>query len=435
MERTRLVALGLLCGMNLLGYSSSASAQAASGTVRSHAANHPTLRVSLSYAVRRASKASPELAPTRAARRASQRSRRASRTTFSYPPVLELSVGPRLGTDQGFDASAGLWQDIPLAGVAKSRQRYADARALSARFQLQDAQLQAALSAGLAWVDARVARRLLGIRKRGQRSAKQLVRYTRARQNAGAATRGEVALAQSLLGSADAAVLDAEGLRFSADLRLAYALGLERQRRLVVVGRVDRDGARLTEEEVLASLRHAPSIAKLRADERAARSAAQRARAEGAPRLSVGPSVTREATGSWIVLGRVSVPLPTVNSRALDTAESLRKSAETRAVGRRAIKRLKRDVHLLFHEHDHAKKTRNALKTSAVAPALQAHREALKQYAAGKIDLNRASSTHRNLLDAQERWLLAAGAARAAEIRLLAVSGRLVRAAAQRSAN
>lgn len=382
------------------------------------------LRVSLEYATRRAARSSPDTAPGRAARRAAERSRRASRQPVTTNPRVELSAGPRWGPEAGFDASVGLWQDIPLSGVGSSRQRYADARAVAARFMLRSSEVEAALSAGLAWVDARVARELLKIRRASVESTKRLLQATQARYAAGAATEGEQALARSIHGAAAASVLDAEGRRFSADVELAFALGAAADQPLEVVGKLDLDGA-LTEKQAFAGVSASPALKRLKAEARVAQAAARQSDAEGGPVLSLGPSVTREATGDWVLLGRVSVPLPLVNPRQLEAAEHQRAARVALAEYQRAKLDLRREVHLLVHERKHARLTRDALARDAVRPAEVALREALLKYSSGKSSIQEFNTARLNLLDAKERWLMAAADARATELKLLAISGGL----------
>ncbi|MCB9590752.1 MAG: TolC family protein [Polyangiaceae bacterium] len=390
-----------------------------------HAASTSPLRVSLEYATRQAAQASPELGPAREGQRASERTRRASRQPLTTNPRLELSAGPRWGADQGLDVSVGLWQDVPLAGVGASRERAADARAVAARFMLRSAELQAALTAGLAWVDARTAAELLKIRKESVKSTQRLIKITESRFAEGAATLGERALSRSIHGAAKASVLDAEGMRFSADLELAYAMGADEEKSLLSVGRLDADGPDIKESSAFASLTQSPELRRLAAEAHAARAAASQSQAEGAPSLSLGPSVTREANGDWVLLGRVSIPLPLVNPRAVETAEHEKSAALARAEYARVRRSLRREVHLLVHERAHARRTRDALAKDAVGPAKVAEEEALLKYSLGKSNIQEVNIAQRNLTDAKERWLLAAADARATELKLLAITGRL----------
>ncbi|MEZ4370110.1 MAG: TolC family protein [Polyangiaceae bacterium] len=412
-------ALGIAGALLISSYATQPAAQEA------HESPQRPLRVSVDDATRRGAQASPELAPARAASRASQRARTASRQALTSNPRVELSAGPRWGADHGLDVSAGVWQDIPLAGVGTSRERAADARAISARFMLRGAELQAALTAGLAWVDARTAYELVEVRKATVTSTRKLLKITESRFAEGAATLGDRALSRSIHGAAKAAVLDAEGRRFSADLELAYAIGVNEERPLVSVGRLDADGPDIPEAAAFASLAQSPELRRMAAESRAAWAAASQSHAEGAPSLSLGPSVTREANGDWVLLGRVSFPLPLVNPRALEAAEHEKSAALARAEYARLKRSLRREVHLLLHERTHARRTRDALAKDAVEPAAVAQAEALLKYSLGKSNIQEVSIAQRNLLDAKERWLLAAADARATELKLLAITGRL----------
>ncbi|MEZ4233066.1 MAG: TolC family protein [Polyangiaceae bacterium] len=419
--------LGGVSALVIASWAGASAAQDAShrSTVVQRRTEATPLRVSLAYALKRAAKSSPELGPSRAAQRSAQRSREASRQWLSSNPRLELAAGPRLGADDGFDASIGLWQDIPLAGVGESRQRYADARAVAARFMLRSAELEAALSAGLAWVDARVARELLRIRQESVNSAKQLLEVTQTRFATGAATAGDHALARSIHGAAKAGVLDAEGRRFSADIELAYAVGANAERALEVIGKLDVDGKEFSEAEAFARLASSPQLKQLAAEAKAARAAATQSHAEGSPQLSLGPQVTREGTGDWVVLGRVSLPLPLIEPRRLESAEHRRTANVALAEYQRVQRGLRREVHLLLHERKHARRTRDALARDAIEPARVALSEALLKYSSGKSTIQEVNVARLNLLDAKERWLLAAADARATELKLLAITGRL----------
>ena len=158
---------------------------------------------------------------------------------------------------------------------------------------LRSSEVEAALSAGLAWVDARVARELMKIRRASVESTKRLLQATQARYAAGAATEGEQALARSIHGAAAASVLDAEGRRFSADVELAFALGAAADQPLEVVGKLDLDGA-LTEKQAFAGVSASPALKRLKAEARVAQAAARQSDAEGGPVLSL--SSKRQST-------------------------------------------------------------------------------------------------------------------------------------------
>lgn len=396
-----------------------------------HSDDPRALRVTREYAIQRAARHGPELGPARASLRGAAEVQRRSRSLLTTPPRLELALGPRFGTDRGLDASVGVWQDFPLSGVGAARRRVANARRLAADLAIEDAQTSAALSSGLAWVEARLARELVQLNSRRLAEAEQLERLTRTRHEAGDATAGAVASARALVGAARASVVDAEGQKFAAEAGLAYALGLAAERRTEAVGSLDRDAPGSSEAAALAAVRRHPRLRRLSADAQTLSELSEKTRAEGVPGLGVGPSVTREATGDWIVLGRVSVPLPVVNSHTFEVAEQRRTALVARAQVRREEARLRSRARVLFHELGHARSVRDALKRDALAPARLALKEALLRYQTGKTELSEVLTARRALMEVEERRLLAAADAQVAELRLRAATGSILQGETQ----
>ncbi|HMR74560.1 MAG TPA: TolC family protein [Polyangiaceae bacterium] len=389
------------------------------------------LRVTLQYAIQRAVRHGPELGPAQASLRGVTEAQRRSRALLTTPPRLELALGPRIGGERGLDASAGLWQDFPLSGVGAARRRVANARRLAADLEIEDAKTSAALASGLAWVEARLAREFVKLHSRRLSEAERLEQVTVTRRDAGDATAGQVASARAIVGAARAAIVDAEGQRFAADAALSYALGLGPERRIEAVGSLERDGPTASEASALSAVQSHPRLRRLTADARTLTEVSEMTRAEGVPALAVGPSVTREATGDWIVLGRLSVPLPVVNSNAFEVAEQRRTALVARAQVRRERARLQSQARVLFHELGHARRVRDALKRDALAPAQAALKEALLRYQAGKTDLSEVLTARSALLEVEERRLMAAANAQIAELRLRAVTGKILQGGSQ----
>ncbi|MEZ4220915.1 MAG: TolC family protein [Polyangiaceae bacterium] len=379
------------------------------------------LQTTLSRALQRA----PELDVARASQRGAGQLVRSTRGALSLPPRVEISAGPRFGDSTGLDASLGVWADFPMAGVAGARRRVAATRVSAANHELAEVRVAVGLAAGVAWVDARLARELLRVRKASLEQARKLEQLARARADAQSATRGELASAEALAGSARAAVFAAQGDQFMADAELAYRLGLGEGRGLRVVGRVDADGPALREASVLAEARQHPRLQRLMLEAKALNHAAEQSLAEGTSALALGPSVTREATGDWIVLGRVSVPLGVVNPGKFEASERRRLAAVARAHAAQQAIRQQTQARMLWHERTHARRTRDALGASAVKPAKSALEEALLRYGEGKAPLSDVLLARRAAMETEERWLQAAAEARRVEMELFAAMGRL----------
>ena len=78
-----------------------------------------------------------------------------------------------------------------------------------------------------------------------------------------------------------------------------------------------------------------------------------------------------------------------------------------------------REVEIALHEREHALNLRESLRVGTIEPSTQAVREFQLQYEVGRIDLTTLLAARREMLNAQERWALAAGDVRRAEVKLL----------------
>ena len=382
------------------------------------------VRVTLADAMRRAERHAPTLGPKRAAVAGARGVRSAADTALATPPRLEVDVGPRWHgqpKEVGVDASVGLWQDLSLGGYGGSRKSYAQALEMEARAQLAVGQRDAKTQAALAWVDARLARELVRIRKESLTDAQEIARIAAARVRAGSVPPSEQSMAQALVGRAKADMLDARGRGFVADADLRTLIGVSAE----PVGPLDaRDGA-LDRTRVLSWVRRGqPDVAA--AEARAVRSAraADLTEAGGKPFIAIGPQVTREATGDWLLLGRVSFPLPVVNPAAVETARARSEAMMAHAEVKAARALLERDVRLALEEREHSRELRNALRDGAIAPAREALRQTKSQYQAGSVDLSAVLAARRELLLSEERWAEAAADVRRADIHLARIVGR-----------
>lgn len=394
-------------------------------TVASAASASP-VRMDLAEAMRRAEQVAPALGPKRAAVQASRELGRAADQKLSVPPRVEIEVGPRFRSDPsrvGVDATLGLWQDLPLGGLGASRRRWASAVGSEAAARLGVTQHDVRAEAALAWIDVRLAQELGRIRRESLEHALSIARLASARVRAGSVPPSEEATAKALVGRARTDVLDAEGRRFVAETALAHLTGT-RGSSIEVVGPLDPPDQRLTLPPLLARTRGGqPDV--LAADAAAARGerAVEMTRAHGKPSLSIGPSVTREATGDWLVLARASFPLPLVSPAQVETARARAEAAVQRAEALQVRRAVERELELALHERQHAREVRDALREGVIGPAREALRQSLAQYEAGSVDTASVLAARRELLAAEERWAEAAADVRRADVRLMRLLG------------
>ncbi len=401
-----------------------ARAQSATSSVRAR----PVV-LDLNAAVRLARAQSPTLRPSHAALSAADGVARAARSVLHTPPRLELQAGPRIqhgaARQIGPEVSVAAWQDVSLGGYGAAKRELSGAISREASAAARLAEWDAAARAALAWTDARLAIELQRMRGDALRDAVELLRVAEARVRSGRSDPGEAALAQAVLGSARAAALDAEGRRYIAEAELRFMTGLAAGAMIEVSGEFEVKDEPLPADAVFALARAAQPDLLL-----AAASAARRARdaeltyASGKPFLAVGPLVTREGTGDWIVQARVALPLPLVNPAAFEGARARSDALVAEAELEEQRARLEAELRAALHEREHARAVRDAFRDGALQPARLALDVAAKQYAAGRAELPAVLGARRELLDAEQRWAEAVADVRRADIRLARLLGR-----------
>ena len=160
-------------------------------------------------------------------------------------------------------------------------------------------------------------------------------------------------------------------------------------------------------------------LARIRAEADALAHAAELGKSAGKPHIEIGPSVTHEGTGDWIFFGNVSVPLPGVDPFAADNAVRRTEAEMARARVAVAERGALKEVEIALHEREHALELRESLRHGTIEPSTQAVREYQLQYEAGRIDLTTLLAARRELLNAEERWAVAAADVQRAEVRLM----------------
>ncbi len=377
------------------------------------------LRAAMALAEQRA----PELLEATAERNAAPAVRAAANRVIHRPPRALMSVGPRRlsgGTQVGFDVTAGVYQEFSLGGYAQRLDSYATAVERRANAKYISMQRDARVRAGLAWVNARVARESLAIRREALTGAQETLRIAEARAKVGKSSPAEAALARALLGSLEASVLAALGDITVADAELRYLCGIELHQALELSGPLNTEAFAIDENGIRQRmLAQAPQLAEVRAEAYALDQVALLGKAASRPHIEIGPSVTHEGTGDWIFLGNVSLPLPGVDPFAAENAHRSMEAEIARARVTIAEQTALKEVEIALHEREHALDVRESLQLGTIEPSLQAVHEFQLQYEVGRIDLTTLLAARRELLNAQERWALAAGEVQRAEVRLM----------------
>jgi cobalt-zinc-cadmium efflux system outer membrane protein len=399
-------------------------------TAHESSANTPAagaVVLDLATVARLARARSPTLQIGRAAVAASPDIARAAGAIFPTPPRLELQAGPRMqrGGGAGAEWTVAAWQDLSLGGLGAARRDLSASLKREANAGLTVAELDAAARGALVWTDARLALELERLRTEALAAAEELLRVAEVRVQSGRADPGESALAQSVVGSARAAVLDAEGRRFVAETELRFFTGLAPDANVRVAGEFEAKDAPLDPETLLSASRgRQPDVALSVAGAERRERAVEVALATGRPFLAVGPLVTHEGTGDWIVQARVAAPLPFVNPNAFEGARAKSDALIARAEASERRARLEAEIRMLLHEREHARAVRDTLREGSLLPARLALDVASKQYAVGRAELGTVLVARRELLDAEQRWAEAVADVWRADVRLSRALGQ-----------
>lgn len=353
-----------------------------------------------------AARAPAVVASTRAAQLSRERGRQVS--SLETNPTVGLQPGVRtnaLGT--GPELIGVLSQSFNVAGSAGARR---EALARETAQDLGHAQLAAhrtRLSVAQAWLAAWSARGVLEEAQRELEAARELgARFERAAKS-GAVTRADLAAIRAWVAEAHLAVLAAEGARFEAGVRLNQALGLDASAPAEVTSALPAFPA--DEAALVRSLDAADQApeARLAAQTRAAEEARlAEHRASNGTWLQLGATGGREGLGDVVVLGTVSVTLPTFNHGEREAAPL--EAAIARAEGERAaaIASARAARVLATHELEHTREVLEVVERELVP----AHEEA-------------AAGTQRRMEEGEstsQEWLLARRALLAAKSRLVA---------------
>lgn len=380
-------------------------------------------RLDLQTVMRRAAGVAPSLGPPTAAVRGAEEQRDAADVVLSTPPRLEFALGPRVlndSKDARLEAGVGLWQDFSLGGVGAAREHLARAASNEAERRLALAVIDARVAAASAWVEARLAWELVRIRRESLENARLLEATAKARVDGGKALPLELSLAAVVAGRADTELLAAQGKRFVAEANLRWWVGLKPQEPIELVGELEVSDAPFDLPAALRKGRGQQPDVRLAAAsaERVARTADAVA-ASGQPFLSLGPSVLHEGTGDWIVLGRVSVSLPTVNPAGFEAARARADSWVARAQVTELSAVTDGQIVLAVEEREHTRELRGRLRDNVVAHAREALSQALARYQAGSEDMGIVLQARREALLGEEEWAAAAADVRRADIRLM----------------
>jgi cobalt-zinc-cadmium efflux system outer membrane protein len=370
----------------------------------------------------------PGVALADAPRGAAVEARGVSRS-LPRPPVITLAGGYRAGAlTPGVELGVTVSQDVALRRLGRERARTADATTRVIDADVTRARLDAASRAALAWADALEAKELLRLRSEALAQAKAILETTRARVEGGVGQPYELALARGEVGSAEAGLLDAEGMQVEALAELRFALGLGPTAPVTVAGDLYATDEQAIDEGLAVRAAESSHPALRLANARAAL-ADQEVRLTTAvlgPTLSVGGTYVREGTGDHVVTAFVGVPIPFFDAAAFDAARQRGAYRTAEAQVERVRAETSRDVRVALHDHEHWRELRDALSAKALAPMKEAVRLARVHYEVGTAEISLVLLARQRLLLTEEQLARVAAQVQRADIHLGHASGSLL---------
>lgn len=395
----------------------------------SHAQSSSVL-LSLDQAIALGAENGPEVTKAKATHAAARELGNVAAPLFTQLPYVQTQVGPRL--------SRGVWspevivsvnQPFTLGDTAGVQKRVARATSHWVHATTRSAELWDARRAADAWITVALADRVLQLRREFSEQATSLVALAKARVAAGEAQPVELALAESELSDALSMVIDAEGLHYSAELDLAYAIGQPSAHvdasEALTLPRSERAAEVAPNAAQSRSVTH-PDVATAETRAELAFQQVEYAKLQQAPTLALGVQYQREGTGDQIVTAIATVPLPVARPWAFQqtqqrvAADAARAEvAQVRVASEKALRNARHEVHHTRTQYDH-------LASSALPPLREAHRLATLRYTHGETDFAAVSLVRQRLLRTEERVAEALALVQRADVEWRALTGILL---------
>lgn len=402
------------------------------------AAADEVLVVSREVALHLGAKAGPGVSTAQAPIPGLHDARDAAGSFLLLPPQLTIQGGPQLlpaalpsaqqRADVTFGATAMML--FPLRGVGSAREKVAEVSIQIATQGLRRMRLDAALRSGVAWSSALEVRELHKLRVDALVQAQALADVARKRIGAGVAQPVELALALGEVGAQRVALLDAEGWMTEAFADLRLATGLDARAHMEVAGELcAKEPSPVASQDAAwrDALGTSPELPIASARARLYEHDAHLASAVLGPIFGVGASYQRDGAGDHIVQGIVTVPLPLADYGAFDRARiGAMAAAATSDIGRVRAE-LDRDIVLAVHEVAHTREVRDTIEVAALVPLEDAFRLARIHYEAGTQDVTLVLAARQRTLAAREAHTRACGDVLRADLRLLRVTGALIK--------
>jgi len=384
------------------------------------------VELTLEQALEHAFRESPAVAARRAELRQAEARLLAART-YPFNPEIELARGDRRGPGgSSTDRTLGISQEIEIAGQRGKRKGVATAALGAVRSGFEREQRLLAANVELAFTDALRTRELLGIADADVELARQLLRFSERRLEAGAGTQVELNLARATAGQAERALRLGQSAEAMARNRLAELVGLPAERGLGRVSgelEVREDELPGLEPLVSRALENRADLAALRQQTESAQREIRLSKALAIPNLRLGIFYDEEEGTDDIKSIGLALPIPLFNRNQGEVAEARAEVERLSAEGSVAALAVRREVADALASYTFARQATAALEELVVG-TLEDNLALLRQALdAGKINTSDVVVFRRELVEGRRQFIEALFEAEAARIALDLATG------------
>ncbi len=377
-----------------------------------------TVRLTLTEALERAFSNSPVISARKADVQRAEARRLGSRT-YPFNPELEFAAGDRKGlAESNTDRSIGISQEIEIGGQRGKRIAVATAALEAAQlgFERELRLLRARVE--LSFIGAVRARELLGIAQADADLARQLLRFSIRRLEAGAGTQVELNLARSTAGQAERTLRMSESAAETTRNRLAELAGEASVGEVVGDLPIPDDRMPQIDELLASAVGDRADLAALRKETESAQRAIQLSRSLGIPNLRLGAFYEEEEGTDNIKGFGITVPIPLFNRNRGGVAEAEAEVERLSAEGSAAELAVRREVADALATYRFAREAALSLHDLVVG-TLEDNLELLrKALDAGKIGASEVLIFRREFVEGQRQFIEALFEAQAARIAL-----------------
>lgn len=318
-------------------------------------------------------------------------------------PSLELSAGPRTGSETTVDLELGAEIPIELGNRRDKRTAVARAGLERERHATEDVRRLAVAAAVGAYYRVLQAEERVALAGERKAVADQLLGIAKDRHAAGDAARFEVNLARTEMARAESEIASARGRLATARAALARILGLPSAAELQMAGSLKERNFFDAIQSAQESPRRADLLAA-QAEVEASRAAISLAEAERLPDVALRLSYKREGDDN-VALGGVSVTLPFLNPRQAPAQEARVQHQRAQLAAEISQAAISAEIEGARKAYAAAVEAVGRLETDGVA--LQQENETLAQesYRAGKINLSTLLQLRKEALETRQEYL------------------------------